>query len=217
MYTDRGPRWLGKLERRLRWLSIPNMAGLLVGLQLVGFALVYSDPEWLWRLALVPDLVLQGEWWRLVSFLALPISLSPFWVLFVLWFLYFIVEGIENLWGSFRTTFYVLISVILTICFSLLFGVTITSVGDLESTLFLAAAALSPDTEILLFFVLPVKLLWLAWLTGAFILWRLVTGSWLERLYILLIYLNYLLFFGPYHYGQLKQRYRRWAFKRQMR
>jgi len=217
MVHERGPAWLGKLERHLRWLAVPNIAGLLVGLQFVGFVLVHSDPDWWWRLALVPELVLEGELWRLVSFLALPISSSPLWILFFLWFLYFIVEGIENALGSFRTTFYILISVFLTICFSLLFGVPITYAGDLESTLFLAAAALSPETEVLLFFVVPVKFIWLAWLTGAFILWRLVTGSWLERLYLVAIYLNYLLFFGPYHYWQLKQRYRRWAFRRQMR
>jgi hypothetical protein len=217
VYSEKGSNWLGKLERRMRWLAIPNIAGLLVGLQFVGFVLVHSDPEWWWRLALVPEMILQGEIWRLVSFLALPVSSSPFWILFVLWFLYFIVEGIESAWGSFRTTLYVLLSVLLTICFSLAFGAPIASVADLHSTLFLAAAALSPQTEVLLFFFVPVKFLWLAWATAAFILWRLATGSWLDRLYLLLIYFNYLLFFGPYHYGQVKQYYRRWAFKRQMR
>ncbi len=95
--------------------------------------------------------------------------------------------------------------------------VPIAYVGDLGSTLFLAAAAIAPDFEILLFFVLPVKIVWLAWLTAAFIVWRFINGSWLDRLYLLAIYSNYLLFFGPYHYGQLKQRYRRWNFKRQLR
>ncbi len=217
MYNETSPKWLQKLERRLRWLAVSNLATFIVGLQFIGFVLVYSDPAWQWRLALVPDRVLQGEAWRLITFLALPISLSPVWLIFVLWFLYFIVESIESAWGSFRTTFYVLIAVLLTICFSLVFMVPITYVGDLESTLFLAAAALNPDYQVLLFLVLPVKIVWLAWLTAAFVLWRFVTGSWLDRLYLLAIYSNYLLFFGPYHYGQLKQRYRRWKFKRQFR
>jgi len=211
------PKWLQVLERRFQWLAVPNIATFIVGLQFIGFVLVFSDSEWRWRLALIPESVLQGEIWRLITFLALPISLSPFWLLFVLWFLYFIVDGIENAWGAFRTTFYILISVLLTICFSLVFMVPITYVGDLESTLFLAAAALNPEYQILLLLVLPVKIAWLAWLTGAFVLWRFFTGSWLDRLYLLAIYSNYLLFFGPYHYWQVKQRYRRWQFKRQMR
>ncbi|MEK6601881.1 MAG: hypothetical protein AABZ09_08375 [Candidatus Binatota bacterium] len=211
------PNWLQALERRLGWLAVPNIATFIVGLQFIGFVLVVSDPDWRWRLALIPESVLQGEIWRLITFLALPISLSPFWLLFVLWFLYFIVDGIENAWGAFRTTFYILISVLLTICFSLVFMVPITYVGDLESTLFLAAAALNPEYQILLFLVLPVKIAWLAWLTGAFVLWRFFTGSWLDRLYLLAIYSNYLLFFAPYLYWRVKQRYRRWQFKRQMR
>lgn len=211
------PNWLQVLERRFQWLAVPNIATFIVGLQFIGFVLVVSDPDWRWRLALIPESVLQGEIWRLITFLALPISLSPFWLLFVLWFLYFIVDGIENAWGAFRTTFYILISVLLTICFSLVFMVPITYVGDLESTLFLAAAALNPEYQILLFLVLPVKIAWLAWLTGAFVLWRFFTGSWLDRLYLLAIYSNYLLFFGPYHYWQVKQKYRRRQFKRQFK
>ena len=211
------PKWLQKLERRLPWLAVPNIASFVVGLQFIGFVLIVSDSSWRWRLALIPELVLQREIWRLITFLALPISLSPFWLLFVLWFLYLIVDGIENTWGAFRTTFYILVSALLTICFSLVFMVPITYVGDLESTLFLAAAALNPEYQILLFLVLPVKIAWLAWLTGVFVLWRFFTGSWLDRLYLLAIYSNYLLFFGPYHYWQVKQRYRRWQFKRQLR
>ena len=211
------PKWLHVLERRLAWLAVPNIASFVVGLQFIGFILILSDPEWRWRLALIPEQVLQGEIWRLVTFLALPVTLSPFWLLFVLWFLYFIVDGIENTWGAFKTTFYILLSVVLTICFSLLFMVPIAYIGDLESTLFLAAAALNPEYQILLFFVLPVKIGWLGWLAGALVLWRFITGSWMERLYLLAIYSNYLLFFGPYHYRQLKQKYRRWQFKRQLR
>lgn len=217
MLYGQDPTWLERIERRLHWLAIPNIAGFLVGLQVIGFALVFSDPRWWWRLALIPELVFQGELWRLITFLALPLSLSPVWMIFVLWFLYFIVDGIENSWGAFKTTFYVLIAITLTIGFSLLFRVPITYVGDLESTLFLAAAAIAPEQQILLFFFLPVKFVWLAWLTAGYVGWRFVTGSWLERLYLLAIYANYLIFFGPYHYGQLKQRYRRWAFRRHSR
>lgn len=211
------PRWLDKIEARFRWLAIPNIGSFLVGLQILGFVLVFADPRWLARLTLIPQRVFEGELWRLVTFLALPLSLSPLWMLFILWFLYFIVSGIENAWGSFRTTFYVLVSLFLTILFSLVFRVPITHVRDLESTLFLAAAAIAPDYQILLFMVLPVKIAWLAWLTGAYVLWRFVTGSWLERLYLLAIYSNYLLFFAPYHYRPLKRWHRRWKFRRQLR
>src|SRR3990172_1903913 len=120
MSNGTSPKWLQKLERRLPWLAVSNIASFVVGLQFIGFVLVYSDPSWTWRLALIPELVLQGEIWRLFTFLPFPIAY----------------------------------------------------VGDLESTLFLAAAALNPEYQILLFLVLPVKIAWLAWLTGAFVLLR---------------------------------------------
>lgn len=214
MFVEQSPRWLQRLERRLRWIAVPNIASFLVGLQVVGFVLVFSDPRWWSRLALDPAAALQGEIWRVITFLALPLSLSPIWMIFVLWFLYFIVETLESAWGSFPTTFYVLVSVLLTIGFSFAFMVPITSVAGLQSTLFLAAAALAPETEILLFLFLPVKIVWLAWLTGAVILWRFLAGTWLERLYLLALYANYLLFFGPYYVWRLKQLHRRWQFRR---
>ena len=217
MLYQESPRWLRRLERTLSWIAVPNIASFLVGLQMIGFFMVLSDPRWHVRLALVPQLVLQGELWRLIPFLALPLSLSPIWMVFVLWFLYFIVDGLESVWGSFQTTFYILISILLTIGFSLFFMVPIASVRDLESTLFLAAAAINPEFQVLLFMVVPVKVVWLAWLTAGFVLWRFITGSWLERLYLLAIYANYLLFFTPYHYWQLKQWHRRWKFRRQFK
>ena len=67
---------------------------------------------------------LGSVWWLIVSigvlvtFLALPLSLSPIWAIFVLGFIYFTLNSIESRWGSFRTTLYVLISILFTIAFS---------------------------------------------------------------------------------------------------
>src|SRR5205823_2070717 len=140
---------------------IPGIGILFITLQALGFLLVASDPIWMLRLALDPDAVLRGhEYWRLITFLALPLSMSPLWVIFVLWFLYFIFSSIETEWGSFKTTFYVLVSVVVTIAFSFAFNYPVTQVSHFESTLFLAAASLFPEMEILLFFVVPVKMKW---------------------------------------------------------
>src|SRR5947209_4082328 len=99
-------RWLRSLERGLGWIAIPNLAIILVTLQALGFLMVLSNPFWAPRLALVPELVIGGEYWRVVTFLALPLSTSPIWVIFTLWFIYFIVDMIEREWGEFQTTLY---------------------------------------------------------------------------------------------------------------
>lgn len=211
------PRWMRFLEKRLGWLAVSNLAIILVTLQALGFFFVAMDPIWIERFALVPDFIVNGEYWRLITFLALPLSTSPIWMLLVLWFLYYVVNAIESQWGAFKTTLYVLVSILLTVGFSFLFNYPVFEISYFQSTLFLAAAALFPEMEILLFFVIPVKMKWLALVTFVMVLLRFIGSDWLGRGYLLAIYGNYLLFFGAAHYYSLKQVVRRARFKSKMR
>ncbi len=197
----------------MSWLAIPNLAILLVTLQVMGFFFVMMDPLWIDRFALVPEQVRQGEFWRLVTFLALPLSMSPIWVVFALWFLYFVVNSIESEWGAFKTTLYVLVSVGLMIGFSFLFDYPILQISGFESTLFLAAAALFPDMQVQLFFFVPVKMKWLAWFTLILLLFHFVSGTWIDRGYLIAIYANYFLFFGSAQFYSMKQVVRRMKYR----
>jgi hypothetical protein len=216
MLYGQTPKWIDWLDRRLPGFGIPNLALYLIGAQACGFLLTLANPNAILLLMLDPSLVLKGEVWRLVTFLAVPLTLSPLWMVFTLYFLYFIVNGIEAEWGEFRTTLYVLVAVLLTIAFSFAFQVPIYSTTKLGSTLFLAAATIAPEYQIQLFMVLPVKMKWLAWLSVAYIIFSLIVGTMLSRLYLLTMYANYLLFFGPYFAGRLKAFYRRKKFQQDM-
>lgn len=211
------PKWISVIERKINWLAIPNIAIILVTLQAIGFLFALIDPVWINRLELIPEAVKAGEFWRLVTFLALPLSLSPIWVFFSLWFLYFVVNMIEEVWGAFQTTLYILISILLLIFFSFLFDYPITQISGFESTLFLAAATLFPEMEVQLFLVIPVKIKWLAWITIGIVLYHFLAGSMLNRLYLVVIYLNYLLFFGPALIERIKQKRKQIEFQRKMR
>jgi hypothetical protein len=194
-------------------LGIPNLALYLIGAQALGFLAILADPRNVQLLELDPSLVLRGEVWRLVTFLAIPVASGALWMVFALYFLYFIVNGLEEAWGEFHTTLYVLVAVLFTIAFAFVFHVRIGASVELGTTLFLAAATVSPDFQILLFFVLPVKMKWLAWLTVAYTVWMMIFSYWLGRLYLLTMYANYLLFFGPYFVGQVRAFYRRKKFQ----
>jgi hypothetical protein len=50
-------------------------------------------------------------------------------------------------------------------------------------------------------------------LTVAYLVWMLIVGSWLSRMYLLTMYANYLLFFGPYFAGRIKAYHRRKKFQ----
>lgn len=213
MLDSQTPGWMRFLEKKLSWLAIPNLAILLVTLQGLGSLFVMMDPIWSLRFYLDPGLVLAGEYWRLITFLALPLSLSPIFVILALWFLYFIVNSIESEWGAFKTTFYVLISYILMVAFSFAFQYPITQISGFQSTLFLAAAALFPEMEVQLFFFIPVKMKWLAWLTVGFIVFDFFSGTWVDHLYLVAIYSNYLIFFGPALIYRIKQVQRKSQFR----
>ena len=207
------PKWLRTLSRHLGWLAIPNIAVIFLTLQAIGFFFVLLDPVWVERFALIPGLALSGEPWRLITFLALPLSNSLIGIIFALWFLYFILNLIENEWGAFKTTFYILVSLACTLTFSFVFSYPIFSVQDLVSSLFLAAAALFPDFEVRVYLAIPVKLKFLGWLALGFVGLRFLQGSWLDRLLLVTIYSNYLIFFGP----SLLYRVKEWKRKRDFR
>ncbi|MBC7396109.1 MAG: hypothetical protein H7333_01585 [Bdellovibrionales bacterium] len=206
------PIWLKFLERRMPWLALPHLAIVFITLQGFGFFLAMSDSAWIGRLALIPELVKQGEYWRLMTFLAVPLSMSPIWILFSLWFLYYIFNMLESEWGAFKTTFYTFTSIILTVAFSLTFNYPVFQISDFTSTLFLAAAAINPEQEVNIYMILPVKIKYLGYLTLAYLVYRLFQGTWMDTFFLLTIYSNYFIFFGPALLSQVHQwqRRRKW-------
>lgn len=207
------PKWLDKLEKPLGWIAIPNLAILLITMQAFGFLVTMSHPEWIQKLMLSPYAVIhRGEFWRLFTFLALPLSTHPLFVIFVLLFLYFILSTLEQFWGAFKTTFYVLMSILVMIFLSFTLGVPITDIFAFETSLFFAAATLYPENEILFFFF-PVKMKWLAWVSAGFIIINFFQTNWLGKIYLLGVFSNYLIFFGPAMFRRGNSAYRRWVFK----
>jgi membrane associated rhomboid family serine protease len=203
------PKWLQFLSRRMPWLALPHLSIVFITLQVLGFLLAISDPAWISRMALFPSLVREGEYWRLMTFLGVPMSMSPIWILFSLWFLYYIFDLLESEWGAFKTTFYTFTSILLTIAFSMGFDYPVMQISDFISTLFLAAAALNPEQEIRVYLILPVKMKYLGYLTLAFLGYRLFQGGWMDALFLLTIYSNYLIFFGPTILARIHQWKRR--------
>ena len=53
-------------------------------------------------LSLDRSFLLRGQVWRLVTFLFLPPSSSPLWILFNLYFYCLLGRGLEQQWGVFR-------------------------------------------------------------------------------------------------------------------
>ena len=204
------PNWLGPVSRKLRWLRIPNLAMVFIFFQVVGFFLIMADPVWMERLALFPEAVRMGQVWRLLTFLSLPLSEGIFGLIFGLMFAFYILTSLETEWGEAITTLYVVMGVVLTAIFSLVFDYPVHAVTGFVTTWFLAAATLNPEQTIQIYFLFPVKLKYLGWLAAAVACLEFLRGGWIDRLYLLTLYANYILFFGP----TLRYRYQQWQRRR---
>lgn len=188
--------WLDKLERRIGFIAIPGLHRILVGFAALVFTLAWLLPGFTSILQLDPARIRQGEAWRLVTYVFIPQTLSPLWVLFALWFLWWIGDGLERAWGSFRLTLYVLIGMIGTTTAAFFFGSNFSN-SMLIASLFFAFARFYPEQIIYAFFILPVKIKWLAWVSAAALLLGFVVNSNSYRMALLAALSNYLIFFGP--------------------
>src|SRR5437879_2772496 len=167
---------LDRLERRFGFLGIPGLPRILVGFAALVFGLAWLLPGFTTMLTLDPVKIRHGEVWRLVTYIFVPQTLSPIWILFALWFLWFIGEGLERAWGAFRFTLYFLVGMIGTTAAAFFFGSNFSN-GMLITSLFFAFARFYPDEVIYILFILPVKIKWLAWVFAAFLLLGLVLYS----------------------------------------
>lgn len=201
--------WVDRLERRFGGWSVPGLATFLVGMNGGVWVLSQFKPSFPWLLALAPDKVLAGEPWRLVTFLFIPPTRALLWTIVWLSLLYTYVRALEEEWGDFRLTLYYGIGAVATAASSMALGIPLTNTA-LNATLFLAFAALHPDFELLLFFIVPVKARWLAWAAWAGCAWVLAAGAWSERIATLAGLSNYALFFGARHWQQARLRLHHW-------
>jgi membrane associated rhomboid family serine protease len=188
---------LNTLERKFGRYAISQLMVYIVGINALVYVLRYVMPQSdaLSKLWLDPRLILQGEVWRLITWVFIPPAASLFWIFFLLYFYYMVGIGLEREWGSFRFNVYYLIGIAGTVLASFIFGGGSTALY-LNLSLFLAFAFIYPDFEILIFFILPVKVKYLAWLNWAFIGFTVLAAPLPEKAAALVSVANYFLFFG---------------------
>ena len=134
------------------------MIRIIVALTALVYLLALLNPGFLSVLALDPSRILQGEVWRLVTYIFIPRSIGqpgsmmqPLWLLLALWFLLFIGDRLEHAWGAFRLNVYFLVGMIGTTIAAFLFGAQFSN-AMLASSLFFAFAHFYPEEVIYIMF-----------------------------------------------------------------
>ncbi|MCL2284129.1 MAG: hypothetical protein FWC26_12505 [Fibromonadales bacterium] len=190
------PNWLVWIDKNLKWLFIPKLPLFLVIIQALGFFLVMQKPAFEDKLSLDPVAVFQGDIWRIFTFVAIPLA-NNFLVFFVLWFFYYIMVWLEDVWGSTLLTVYFLFAWFSTVLVSILLGIHIKEFTYMECSFFFALATVAPNREIHIFFILPIAFKWIAvFIAAVLLVIPLFLGSYEQLLYLILLFANYLLFFG---------------------
>jgi hypothetical protein len=207
-------RMLDRAAKGLSFLAIPKIGWVLIALQAFGYLLSVMQPEAAGLLPLIPGMVAEGEIWRVLTFLSVPVSQNPIWLFFGLWFMFFVTNTLEQEWGATKLTLYVLVSWALTVTFAMNTGYPVLNARHFETSLFLAVACLYPTFEVSLFLLFPIQMRILGYLSGALVLWEFLGGSNLDRLYLVCIYSGFLLFFGPVLKDRLSDALRRRRSKR---
>ena len=99
--------WLDKLERKFSRYAIPNLMTYIIILYVAGFVLNLINPTFYSQfLSLDAGKILQGQIWRIVTFIIQPPSDSLIFIVFVLYLYYMIGKQLEAAWGAFRFNLY---------------------------------------------------------------------------------------------------------------
>lgn len=227
-------KFIDKLERKFGRFGIPNLTIYMIVCYVIGYALMIVNPDILNWLSLEPAYILRGQVWRLVTWVLYPPSTSGvlWFAIAVLFFYYPIGTSLERTIGTFKYTLYILSGVIFTILgafilYFLLGGNVL--VGNVFSTYyislstFLAYAMCYPDMQVLLMFIIPVKMKWMAIFYVVIVVYEMIqyimAGAWYLVIPIVASLLNFIIFyFGTKDFSRYnpKEVHRRNEFRRAM-
>ena len=201
-------RWLDRfcynhprfgIPELMKYIAIGNVAVFIADMLMNGML-----TSWI---AFMPEQILRGEIWRLVTFVFVPVSSGgytifgqTFFFALATFFYYWIGTALERQWGTTRFTVFYGLGVILNIVagfviYAVLVG-QLTGVGVaaaqarsylrtlstismtyVNMSLFFSFATLYPDMRVFLYGIIPIKVKWLAWLDVLFFVWSI--GSYL--------------------------------------
>lgn len=186
---------INQIERKFGHLAIRRLMYYIIISNAAVWLLSIINPLLVNQLLLVPELVLRGQIWRLITFIAIPPTFNIFWGVFTLYFYYLIGTSLENEWGTFKFNLYYFTGMVATIIGVFITGGFATSFY-LNLSLFFAFARLHPNFEMLIFFILPVKIKYIAWLNWLFFGYTILSSPVNQKISAIVALINYFLFFG---------------------
>lgn len=208
---------MSNFEKRFGKYAISNLSLILILCYVVGYVIELINVDFILYLTLNPYAILHGQIWRIFTWIIVPpSSLDPFTIIMLL-FYYNIGTSLERTWGTYRYNVYLLSGMLFTVIGSFIWlGVQYFTAGGsgggmgyvstvaslyfstyyINMSIFLAFAATFPNVQVLLMFIIPVKVKWLGILYGLVLVYDfLFAGSLVTRIAIVSSLLNFVIFF----------------------
>ena len=178
---------MSKFEKKFGKYAIHNLTMVLIMCYVAGYVIELmgsaAGNNLLGFLTLDPYRILHGQIWRLVTWVIVPPESLGIFTIIMLFFYYSLGTTLERTWGTYRYNVYIFSGMLFTIIGSFLcMGVVYLMYGSLPTeiasayfykgsyafstyyinlSIFLAFAATYPDMQVLLMFVIPVKVKWM--------------------------------------------------------
>ena len=191
---------MSNFEKKFGKYAIKNLSLILIMCYACGYLMKWINPGFFTYLYLNPyEIIHHFQIWRLLTWLIVPPDSFDFWTLLMLYFYYSIGTSLERTWGTYRYNVYIFSGILFTAAGAfILYGIssllgaqslglwttvngyitypTMFSTYYVNMSIFLAYAATFPDYEVLLFFILPIKVKFLGIIYGAMLVYQFIVG-----------------------------------------
>jgi hypothetical protein len=206
---------LDKLEKKFGRYAINNLIVYLLGGYAIGYLLSFGQRftgvPYLNYLTLEPYYILHGQIWRIISWVIIPPDTSIIWAIIMFMLYYQLGQTLERTWGAFRFNVYIFGGMVFTLLGAFvtyfIYGGTlpvgyigqITSTYYINLSIFLAFSTCFPDMQVLLYFIIPIKMKWMSIFYMVIIGYEVVryclAGAFFAAVPVIASLLNFFIFF----------------------
>lgn len=188
---------MSKFEKKFGKYAIKNLSLMLIMCYGVGYLIQLVAGDFLGFLTLNPYQILHGQIWRIVTWILIPPSSFNIFTVIMLYFYYSVGMTLERTWGAYRYNVYLFSGMLFTVLGSFVaMGLCYVFYGDvlansdaalyafasysrlfstyyINMSILLAFSATFPDAQVLLMFVVPVKMKLLGIIYGVMLVFDL--------------------------------------------
>ena len=204
-------------EKKFGKYAIKNLSLYIIICYGIGYLLMlpaYRGIDVFKYLYLNPQLIIDNfQIWRLFTWVLVPSGSGNIFIeLLLLYFFYMISQSVESAWGTYKYNVYIFSGILYTILSAfiiyfveLILGNPFFMYGGYYSTyyitmsIFLALAATFPDNQILVFFIIPIKMKYLGIIYVVILIYQslvyLVSGQWAAIVVMFASLLNFIIFY----------------------